>query len=81
LKIKVKFFASYREAIGKEEIEVDIEKNTDVNGLLEVIKKKHSEIGTLSETLIISVNKEYATFDTILKNGDEVALLPPVSGG
>lgn len=81
MKIKVKFFASYREAVGKEEIEADIEENTDVNGLLEVLKKKHPEIGTLSETLIVSVNKEYATYDTILRNGDEVALLPPVSGG
>lgn len=77
----MKFFASYRETVGKEEVDVDVEENTDITALLEVIKLAHPELGTLSETLIVSVNREYATFDTVLKNGDEVALLPPVSGG
>jgi molybdopterin converting factor subunit 1 len=77
----VKFFASYREAFGKEEVEVEVEDDTDITGFLDVLKKAYPELGTLSETLIVSVNKEYATYDTILKNGDEVALLPPVSGG
>jgi molybdopterin converting factor subunit 1 len=77
----VKFFASFREAVGKEEVDLDLEENTDVTRLIEVLKQAHPELGTLSETLIVSVNKEYATYETRLKNGDEVALLPPVSGG
>lgn len=58
-----------------------MEDDTDITGFLDVLKKLHPELGTLSETLIVSVNKEYANYDTILKNGDEVGLLPPVSGG
>ncbi len=77
----MKFFASYREILGKDEVEVDVGEDTDITGLLEVLKKVHPEIKALSETLIVSVNKEYATYDTILKNKDEVAILPPVSGG
>ena len=60
---------------------MELEENTNITALLEVLKQAHPDLGSLSETLIVSVNKEYATYDTILKNGDEVALLPPVSGG
>lgn len=67
--------------MGKEEVEVEVDDDADITGLLDMLKKRHPELGTLSETLIVSVNKEYATYDTILKNGDEVGLLPPVSGG
>jgi molybdopterin converting factor small subunit len=52
-----------------------------VSSLIEAIKEKHPKLGELTETLVISVNWEYATYDTKLKDGDEVALLPPVSGG
>jgi molybdopterin synthase catalytic subunit len=77
----VKFFASYREALGKEQIEVETEEKTDISCLLNILKRDHPELGNLIEPVIISVNREYASYDTILKEGDEVALLPPVSGG
>lgn len=81
MKIKVKFFASYREAVGKSEVEVDIKEKTDISTLLEVLKSEHPELGKLIEPVIISINREYASYDTTLKDGDEVAILPPVSGG
>jgi molybdopterin synthase catalytic subunit len=77
----VKLFASYREALGKDEVDVDVEDGSDVSSLIEVIKKNCPELGKLTETVIVSINREYADYNTILKNGDEVALLPPVSGG
>ncbi|UCF08429.1 MAG: molybdopterin converting factor subunit 1 [Thermoplasmata archaeon] len=81
MRIKVKFFAAYREAVGIAEADVDITESSDVSSLLEVVKKDYPAIGALIEPLIVSVNKEYASFDTVLKEGDEVALLPPVAGG
>ncbi len=77
----MKFFAGYREAIGVEQVDIGLEDGADVSFLIEVIKKKHPKLGNLTETLVVSVNWEYATYDTKLKDGDEVALLPPVSGG
>ncbi len=81
MKIKVKFFASYKEAVGRDELDLDMEDESDVSQLLEAVKAIHPAIGELIEPLIVSVNKEYADFDKVLKEGDEVALLPPVSGG
>ena len=80
-KIKVKFFASYKEAVGTDELDLDMEDEPNVSQLLEAVKAIHPAIGELLEPLIVSVNKEYAAFDKVLKDGDGVALLPPVSGG
>ncbi len=60
---------------------VSIGEGSDVSALIMVIKKDFPELGSLTETVIVSVNWEYVEYNTILKNGDEVALLPPVSGG
>ncbi len=79
--IKVKFFASYSETLGRDEIMVELKDDNSVSALLGIIIREHPKLGELNETMVISVNREYATYDTILKEGDEVAILPPVSGG
>jgi molybdopterin converting factor subunit 1 len=81
LKVNVKFFASYKEALGKEQIEMELRDNSTVNDLLDVLRKDYPELGKLMETLVVSINLEYADFEAKIKEGDEVALLPPVSGG
>jgi molybdopterin synthase catalytic subunit len=81
MNVKVKFFASYKEALGREEIDLELDENSDVSKLLEILRQDHPKLGNLLETLVVSVNLEYANYDRMLKEGDEVALLPPVSGG
>jgi molybdopterin synthase catalytic subunit len=81
LKITVKFFASYKEVLGKEQIEIQLDDNSTVDHLLSRLRQDYPKLGNLMETLVVSINLEYATFDTKLREGDEVALLPPVSGG
>ena len=81
MKIKVKFFASYKEALGKDEIDLDFDDHVTVSDLIENLRQNHPKLGNLLETLVVSVNLEYAEHTTELKDGDEVALLPPVSGG
>lgn len=81
MKIKVKFFASYKEALGTDELDLDLDEHSTVSDLIENLRQDHPKLGNLLETLMVSVNLEYAVYETELKNGDEVALLPPVSGG
>lgn len=81
MKLRVKFFASYKEALGREELDLELEDNSTVSDLIENLRKDHPKLGNLLETLVVSVNLEYAQYDLVLKEGDEVALLPPVSGG
>jgi sulfur-carrier protein len=81
MKITVKFFASYRDIAGRsEEIQV-LSEGATISGLLFLLKEKYPKLGSLTDNIIVSVNKKYAREEVVLKEGDEVALLPPVSGG
>jgi MoaD family protein len=81
LRIRVKFFASYRDITGRSEEILDLSEGASVSALLGLLREKYPKIGSLTDTIIASVNKRYAKEDVVLKEGDEVALLPPVSGG
>jgi molybdopterin synthase catalytic subunit/molybdopterin converting factor small subunit len=72
--VTVKLFAGLRERAGWSERQVE--------GVTHVADVWRSlELGDEPEGLLYAVNKEYASADTTLRDGDEVALIPPVSGG
>jgi molybdopterin converting factor subunit 1 len=81
MKITVKFFASYRDIAGRSEETQVMSEGATVSVLLLLLKEKYPKLGSLSDNIIVSVNKKYAREEVALKEGDEVALLPPVSGG
>jgi len=71
--VRVRLFAGLRERAGWSQREVDAATVGDVWAAL--------ELGDEPDGLLYAVNKEYATRDRPLADGDEVALIPPVSGG
>jgi molybdopterin synthase catalytic subunit len=71
--VTVRLFAGLRERAGWSRREVDAARVGDVWGAL--------DLGTEPNGLLYAVNKEYAPRDRELRDGDEVALIPPVSGG
>lgn len=76
--IDVLFFAELQDAVGSEKISVDAAGLT-----IAELKKNHLDsynIATLDNAMV-AVNEEYSQEDTILKEGDTVAFIPPVSGG
>ena len=80
-RLKVLFFASCREAAGLRETDVELDGPTTVAALLDTLCRAHPSLGPLSGSLQVAVNAEYASRDACLSDGDEVALIPPVSGG
>ncbi len=80
-RLKVLFFASCREAAGLRETDVVLDGPSTVAGLLDMLCQRHPSLGPISRSLQVAVNAEYASRDTSLRDGDEVALIPPVSGG
>ena len=80
MKIKVKFFALGRELIGRAELDIDLPEPASVSALIESLKKDYPRFARLNSYLI-AVNMEYADLNRQLKDGDEVAVIPPVSGG
>ena len=81
MKITVKFFASHREFAGTGEIELELEEQSTISSLLEKLFEQYPGMKKLEEETIVSLNKNYAEPKDILKDGDEVAVFPPVSGG
>jgi len=79
--INVLFFASLREEIGRASDEIDFseEKLSTLN--IEGLWKQATGQKSFPENLLVAVNQEYKDPQTPLKDGDEVAFFPPVTGG
>jgi len=80
-KIKVKLFAILRELVGEREITITVPTGITVNHLNDEILKKYPQLKSFSNKFVTSVNCKVASGDTIISSKDEIALLPPVSGG
>ena len=81
LRVKIKLLAHYRDRAGIGDIDIDVPSPTKVSLLLDDVLKRHPNIAGDRSRLVIAVNGEYQGQDYTVADGDEVALIPPVSGG
>ena len=85
MKIIVKFFASLRDICGVSELEVDMDKKDEMepcsDQLMEFLINKFPKLENELSSLSIALNTKYVTSNVVLRDGDEIALLPPISGG
>lgn len=79
--IKIKFFAVLREIIGREEMLFEISPNTSCGELLFSLNRQFPGLVPILSSCLIAINGSYASSKASLSDGDELALLPPVSGG
>ncbi|XP_021926060.1 molybdopterin synthase sulfur carrier subunit [Zootermopsis nevadensis] len=81
VEIQVLFFAKARELCGKKESQLLIPSATSYDNLLDEIVQKFS-LEPIRDNLILAINEEYATSESEvhLKEGDQVAVIPPLSG-
>jgi molybdopterin converting factor subunit 1 len=81
LKVRVRLFAALREILGQDEIEVDLAPGATVNGLWENLVSRNPRLGPYAKSIQFAVNHDFVSREKELAPGDEVAFLPPVSGG
>lgn len=81
MKIRVRCFAAVREIVGVGELVVDLPEGSTLIQLISRLRCQFPRLEMLTGSLLFSVNREYASTDKRLAAGDEVALIPPVSGG
>lgn len=80
MKVQVKLFASLREAAGTDEVALELPDGATAADALARIREDHPDVGDRSD-LVFARNREVVDAGTELADGDEVALMPPVSGG
>ena len=81
MQVRVLLFGSLREAAGAKELSVALPERARVVALRELLVASQPAFEKLAGRLRVAVNREFATDEAVLADGDEVAFLPPVSGG
>ncbi len=81
--VKVKFFAVLKGLVGKEEVSIEIKAGSTLQQLIEQLKRDLPPLVDILQQggILISVNQEVLGKEAIIKDGDEVAFLPPFAGG
>lgn len=81
MRVTVRFFAVVREAVGHSAAELELASGATVADAKAALAERFAPLRPHLERLAFAVNQQYAQLATPLKNGDELALIPPVSGG
>jgi len=79
--LKIRLFAILRDVVGEREISISVPSGVTVRYLNNEILKKYPQLSSFSNKFVTSVNYKVTSGDTIITSSDEIALLPPVSGG
>jgi molybdopterin synthase sulfur carrier subunit len=79
--VTIKLFAAYQEAYGVPELVLTFPPKTSVTAVLEKLIGEHPELNQWRNLTRFGVNLQFVEPDAILQDGDEVVLIPPVSGG
>jgi len=81
MKVRIKFFAAPREALGTGEVEQELPSGSRVQELMALLWKEYPALRPYACLTRIAVNRKYVAWESELHDGDEVACVPPVGGG
>ena len=81
MRVRVRFFATLRERAGASEIERVLDRPSTVAELWELLCTEHPKLAGFGGRIAFAVNQEYVDSKMTLQDNDEVAFIPPVSGG
>jgi len=81
MKLKVIVFAAVKDRLGTDHLEIDLPERAKVSCLREALTSEYPQLADLLRHCAISVDHEYGDDATVLNEGVEIGLIPPVSGG
>lgn len=81
MRVRVLYFGILRERIGLREEAIEVADGTTVGEVTALLSRRHGDLSAGVASLRLAVNLEYVEPHRVLANGDEVAVIPPVSGG
>ena len=81
MRVRVRLFARLRDIAGAAELERDVAEGASLRAVWQVLAGEFPALERYSSTISAALNDEHVRLDARVKDGDEVAFLPPVSGG
>ena len=81
MRVRVRLFASLREAASRSESPLELPEGSTAEAAWQALVSELPDLARRRPSLAVAVNRVYAGFETMLREGDEVAFIPPVSGG
>jgi molybdopterin synthase catalytic subunit len=81
MRVRVLLFALYRDLAGAPEIEIEVPAGATARDAVRIVRGRGPSFERLPDQPALAVNEVYANLETVLSEGDEVALIPPVAGG
>ena len=81
IKVKVKLFAIYQESFNASELDLSLPASTTAGDVLETLITKKPQLAKWRGVTRFGINLQFVEPATELANGDEIVLIPPVSGG
>ncbi len=79
--LPIKLFASLRQAMRSDEIKINIDNEITVSQMKKIVFETFPNLKKLNVPFLVAVNHKYAKDYVVISTKDEVALIPPVSGG
>jgi molybdopterin synthase sulfur carrier subunit len=79
--VTVRLFARLRDLVGAGELDREVPAGATVGTVWDALVREYPQIAPYAESMSCAVNIDYARMTTAVSDGDEVAFLPPVSGG
>lgn len=80
MNVNILLFGITKDMVGKQKLQMKLPKATTLADFKKILSEKYPELIELN-SIAIAVNSEYATDEIVLQSNDEIALIPPVSGG
>jgi molybdopterin converting factor subunit 1 len=81
VRVRLLYFAVLRDIAGTSAAEVELPDGTRAVDVWEGLRSKHRELTGYRQPPLVAINEEYADAGQMLRDGDELAFIPPVAGG
>ena len=81
MKVRLLFFAVLRDIAGTDLRELAVDEGTTARDVWQSLRVEFAKLADYTQPPMIAVNESYAEPETILRDGDELAFIPPVAGG
>ena len=79
--VRLLFFAALRDITGQSNAEIVLTEGTSAGEVWRRLRRDYEKLAAYEQPPLIAINEDYASADAVLRDGDELAFIPPVAGG